>query len=516
MMNSATAGCFCCAFIVTMCVLYVYVVTNRRRHLERYNEPTWNVHDTAAQWVRIQIGGMGIVEDALDGIWKNVKETHVWKHMFSQIRGGQIFVEADGASRNTLRINTQNHYAVYLMGYDRYLEQHANSLIESGAPMDEVDELLESMAPRGTLMNVSSQDTFRMPSLFAVLSNCVRMKRGDDEERLLKEIDAKNTSIQRMQTDTDAEIKGNWSSAFDRVKAQRSKHSDLLKNIDSNTRSKIDGLNTFISNGQMDMSRLLKQQAELESDLKEAGALAQSATLQTFENRSSLRAAELNVDTLTRRLKTVNSMITNIKNKSVRDGRSHDRRMRRLRGDLTSVERDNTSMKNIVSMSDSRLSELDLRRQGLVDDLASTSTERMRTQRGLDDYTLRAATLNASLRTVRDALNSLPKLDTKASILARSKLESELQLVNNETAFLTEAIKDRTGKIIANETRHDMLLPRNKDLEDQIAAFNLLNGKDVTKDLNDMITENDSLRTQLSRMTLDPASYIAVCKRNQS
>jgi hypothetical protein len=61
------------------------------------------------------VGEMGIVEDAIDGVWKQVEETHVWKHMFTQIYGGQLFVEHDGSSRYTAKINNDNHYSDYFI-----------------------------------------------------------------------------------------------------------------------------------------------------------------------------------------------------------------------------------------------------------------------------------------------------------------------------------------------------------------------------------------------------------------
>jgi hypothetical protein len=60
------------------------------------------------------------------------RETHVWKHMFTQIYGGQLFVEHDGSSRYTAKINNDNHYSDYFIKYDTYINRHASKLLDDG------------------------------------------------------------------------------------------------------------------------------------------------------------------------------------------------------------------------------------------------------------------------------------------------------------------------------------------------------------------------------------------------
>jgi DNA repair exonuclease SbcCD ATPase subunit len=89
----------------------------------------------------------------------------------------------------------------------------------------------------------------------------------EDEDRLLQEIDRKNKEIHDLSNNTTKDIDGAWTSAYDRVKQSREKHTGLLRSIDKSTRTKIYGFDNLIHDGKEDMRQLLKQQAELEYEL---------------------------------------------------------------------------------------------------------------------------------------------------------------------------------------------------------------------------------------------------------
>jgi hypothetical protein len=125
------------------------------------------------------------------------------------------------------------------------------------------------------------------------------------------------------------------------VKQSREKHTGLLRSIDKSTRTKIYGFDNLIHDGKEDMRQLLKQQAELEYELRVANTSIGSEYSQGLKNKASLRAAELNVSSIRKRLREVNKMIAEVK-ESVRDKKRHDVNMSRLTGDLSKVERKTT------------------------------------------------------------------------------------------------------------------------------------------------------------------------------
>jgi hypothetical protein len=67
------------------------------------------------------------------------------------------------------------------------------------------------------------------------------MKNYEDEDRLLQEIDRKNKEIHDLSNNTTKDIDGAWTSAYDRVKQSREKHTGLLRSIDKSTRTKYTG-----------------------------------------------------------------------------------------------------------------------------------------------------------------------------------------------------------------------------------------------------------------------------------
>lgn len=496
------------ALLIVACIVHVIASTQSTK--ETYAQLKWGGSLTAPEWIKWGVGEMGIVEDAIDGVWKHIKETHVWKHMFTQIQGGQLFVEQNGSSRYTAKINTSNHYSKYFVEYDAHIDKHANKLLNAGMSMSTMSELLGEMSVRrNSYIVISKESIEKINNLFQVLSTCVHMKKFEDEDRLLQEIDRKNKEIQHLSSKTERAINGAWTSAYDRVRQSREKHSGLLKSVDKNTLEKIHEIDSLIENGKKDMRQLLKRQTDLENKIQLASTSINSEHSQRFKNKASLQAAESNVRSLRKRLLEVNRMIANMRTESIRNRNKHNADISRLSRNLSMVERKDDAIRNIVSKSSIKLAKLNTDKRELTSNYATVSSDKISTQSKLDDYSLRSDTLKATLKTVQEAIDSLPQLDTAESIKARAKVESELQAVTADTARLTSKIESRTGKIVDQEAVHDSLKPRIVDLKTQIDAIKQLNSGNVTKDLKGMIETNETLRAQLARMTLEPESYMA-------
>jgi hypothetical protein len=101
-----------------------------------------------------------------------------------------------------------------------------------------MSELLGKMSVRdNTYIVVSKELSGKIRQLFRFY----RRAYSEDEDRLLQEIDRKNKEIHDLSNNTTKDIDGAWTSAYDRVKQSREKHTGLLRSIDKSTRTKYTG-----------------------------------------------------------------------------------------------------------------------------------------------------------------------------------------------------------------------------------------------------------------------------------
>jgi hypothetical protein len=86
---------------------------------------------TAPEWIKWGVGEMGIVEDAIDGVWKVERNARMETHVYSDLWRTTVRRTRWVQSIHR-KINNDNHYSDYFIKYDTYINRHASKLLDDG------------------------------------------------------------------------------------------------------------------------------------------------------------------------------------------------------------------------------------------------------------------------------------------------------------------------------------------------------------------------------------------------
>lgn len=500
-----------CMIAIVALAVFLFVCT---RVCEEYEEPAWAGDVAAAHWLRAQMSTLGMVEDALTGIWTDVRETHVWTHMFDQTRGGQLFLEAPGMSRSEMLLNKSNPYSDYLEDYDEKVDAHAERVVSSLAGLARLVELLPSVSARtvngGTYFRLEPLEELA-PTMYAVLSNCVIMKRADDEREVLQKVTLANRRIDDMRTGAAKALDNDRRSAIDAVRLRREEHADLLSGIDAKTRSKVRALNARIYKQRRTLRRLEHKERQLESEVLTVKRMIEQSDTMTVAQRNELRARAASLQIAKQRLATTRKTIADTRADMARHVRNHNNTIRNLGSRTTRARSHQASERRRVSRLTKDVARQNTEQARLTEIEARTDRERRESSKLVQERQRQAAALRAQIAATKASIAALPKLSTDATVKKKAKLESDLYILKADANVLQSLLAKKIDHTVVSQTKHDSLVHRLGDVNSEIK---LLEGQGYgtfsnvsRKDLMDVEKENATLRGQLSRMAMDPFSY---------
>jgi chromosome segregation ATPase len=442
--------------------------------------------------------------------------------MFAPTQGGQLLLEATGKNRSTLRVNQNSVFAKFLRGFDGFVAEHAAALMDGGLEARSLRDYLVGwrveMDEQGGEVFLAVDHTSSQPlsvdGLFTVLSLCALFKQLEDAARITQAIESDGKVLATHQAAAEDAVRSDWTGVRERVAEKAREHAARITDAERARDSQVALIDDKIK---ATKSRLLDKAEERARLIRQLASADSATDAEESANVGMARrgaAVSISVDQLRHDIARTDREMVDIRLsmdalKQAREGELMEqetlRSTQHQERDRLAVEL--TELGQVVGdKSRVQASLRDARAQAAKD--AAWSAEHAA------EAASRSATLSAELGSVKEAIATLATPDPTAAAQERARVESSLSSFKYDTATVHKRTDARTARVVSNQSRVDDLQVRIKHLRAELQRLTDLNSStlDVERELKALVEENDSIRSQLRNMTLDPAAYVSAMR----